>query len=334
MDLWDLTRLLFRRWYIALPILLSSVLIAAFAGKSVEPDYRATGNMVFIPARGTQTTPKPGEAARPKNPWLDLGFNALGNAAILKVVDKETLETLNATGLSDSIIVLMNERSPLLSIEATADTPAKATATVRQVIKLLAAEIESQQKQFSVAPEDMITTLTLNDGADVETVTSKVKRVLIVIAGLGLLLTAAGTIGIDALLRLRARKKRGAGDDGESSDAEPTQAVRIRAGAAKVQAPIKSSVHASQNALRPGYLDPRTLVGGDSDATSHIPVTRMTGENGREPAGGDLYSVNSSDDVVQVINDSKLGSTSGDETVILPSPAGRRGRRDDRSGGR
>jgi uncharacterized protein involved in exopolysaccharide biosynthesis len=199
MDLWDLTRLLFRRWYIALPILLTSVLIAAFAGKSVAPDYRATGNIQIIPSRGTVTA----TSNRPKNPWLDLGFNALGNAAILKVTDKETLETLKKEGYSDSITVLLNERSPLLSIEATADSPARATATVREVIKLLGTEIENQQKQFNVASEDMITTLTLNDGADVETVTSKVKRVLIVIAGMGLLLTAAGTIGIDALLRRR-----------------------------------------------------------------------------------------------------------------------------------
>src|SRR6266540_1154950 len=171
MDLWDLTRLLFRRWYIALPILLTSVLIAAFAGKSVAPDYRATGNIVFIPPRGTQSTTTT-TTTRPKNPWLDLGFNALGNAAILKVVDKKTLESLKSAGLSDSITVLMNERSPMLSIEATADTPDRATKTVRQVIKLLANEIETQQKQFNVTSDDLITTLTLNDGADVQTVTS------------------------------------------------------------------------------------------------------------------------------------------------------------------
>ena len=323
MDLWDLTRLLFRRWYIALPILLTSVLIAAFAGKSVEPDYRATGNVQIIPSRSTPTP----TSTRPRNPWLDLGFNALANAVILKVTDKNSMESLTAAGLSDSITVLINERTPLLSIEATADTPAKATATVRQVIKLINTEIENQQKQFNVASEDMITTLTLNDGSDVETVTSKVKRVLIVIVGLGLLLTAAGTIGIDALLRLRKRKK--GGDEDDELDRPST---------GRASAPSKA---------RPGYIDPRQIPGelrtvpvearptpgGDSDATTHIPVTRMSAENGHDSAG-EIYSLNnSSEDIVQLINDAKLGSTSGDETVVLPSPAGRK-RRGDRSGGR
>ena len=319
MDLWDLTRLLFRRWYIALPILLTSVLVAAFAGKSVAPDYRATGNIQIIPSRGVVTP----TSNRPKNPWLDLGFNALGNAAILKVTDKETLETLKKEGYSDSITVLLNERSPLLSIEATADNPARATATVREVIKLLAAEIENQQKQFNVASEDMITTLTLNDGTDVETVTSKVKRVLIVIAGLGLLLTAAGTIGIDALLRRRTRKN---SPDDEDAEPEPKPAGRARP-AANGHVPIGKANPAGPR----GYIDPLPRPDLDSDATSTIPVARMPIEKGNE--AGELYSLNSSEDIVQIINDAKLGSSSGDETVVLPSPAGRR-RRNDGNGGR
>src|SRR6266540_3752554 len=143
MDLWDLTRLLFRRWYIALPILLTSVLIAAFAGKSVQPDYRATGNVTMIPAPGPSTeSPSKTTANRPKNPWLDLGYAALGNAAVIKVVDKKSLNSLVAQGPSDSLTITMDERSPMLKIEATADSPDKATATVRAVIKLLANEIE------------------------------------------------------------------------------------------------------------------------------------------------------------------------------------------------
>lgn len=107
MDLWDLTRLLFRRWYVALPILLASVLTAALVGQSVKPDYRSTGNLVLIPAPGPvePANPKQPTAERPKNPWGDLGLEALGNAAILKVLDQKTLKGLADSGLSDSITV-------------------------------------------------------------------------------------------------------------------------------------------------------------------------------------------------------------------------------------
>ena len=37
-DLWDLTRLLIRRWYVAVPMLLVSVAVVLVAGQSVKPD--------------------------------------------------------------------------------------------------------------------------------------------------------------------------------------------------------------------------------------------------------------------------------------------------------
>jgi hypothetical protein len=143
-------------------------------------------------------------------------------------------------------------------------------------------------------------------------------------AGLGLLLTAAGTIGIDALLRRRARNKN---PGAEEDEPEPTPTGRARPAVNGQPAVAKA------NLPRPrGYIDPRPGPVGDSDATSTIPVARLSPEHGNEQAG-ELYSLNSSEDIVQIINDAKLGSTSGDETVVLPSPAGRK-RRDDRSGGR
>src|SRR5439155_22560451 len=54
---------------------------------------------------------------------------------------------------------------------------------------------------------DMTGTLALDKGDKVPVVTSKIKRALTVAAGMGMLITAAATIGIDAWLRRRARRK-------------------------------------------------------------------------------------------------------------------------------
>ncbi|WP_204003157.1 hypothetical protein [Virgisporangium aurantiacum] len=229
MDLWDLTRLLFRRWYFALPILLVSAIVAILVSSSVKPDYRATGNVVMIPAPGD-----PADAelkaqnkaipSRPKNPWLDLGFNALGQATILQVMDQKTLEGFVEAGLSDSITVTMDQRSPIFIIEAVGKSPTQATATVREVIKQISEQVAAQQASYGVMPQDTITTKTLTDGADVEIVTSKVKRVLVVTIGVGLLLTTAGTIGIDVFLRWLRSRRRTSGDD-EPGDDEPETAA-------------------------------------------------------------------------------------------------------------
>ena len=53
MDLWDLTRLLLRRWYFAVPMLLASVAVVVLAAKTVSPDYKSTGYVQLIPAPST-----------------------------------------------------------------------------------------------------------------------------------------------------------------------------------------------------------------------------------------------------------------------------------------
>jgi hypothetical protein len=208
-DLWDLTKLLLRRWYFALPLLLLSVAMVFLAAKTVEPDYSANGYLQLIPPPGSAQPEDPEAKPRPRNPWLDLGYEALGTAAKLKVLDKAGLERLVNSGLTDNVTVEMSGDSPLFEIEVIGVSADQATATVREIIRQLEQNVEASQKQYGVYPEDTITTLTLDDGRNVEVVTTKIKRILIVAAGIGVLFTAGATIGLDALLRRRGRRQLG-----------------------------------------------------------------------------------------------------------------------------
>jgi hypothetical protein len=205
-DLWDLTKLLLRRWYFAVPMLLVSVVMVIGAATTVNPDYSAKGYLQMIPPPGSREPENPNARPRPRNPWLDLGYEALGTAALLKVTDKAGLERLVKAGLSDDVTVVMSEDSPLFEIEAIGSSPEQATATVQEIIKRLNENVAESQRVWGVYPEDTITTYTVDDGRNVEVVTTKMKRILIVAAGLGVLLTAATTIGLDALLRRRGRR--------------------------------------------------------------------------------------------------------------------------------
>ena len=325
MDLWDLTRLLFRRWYIALPILLASVLTAALVGQSVRPDYRATGNVVMIPAPGPPTetaTPAPGEKARPKNPWADLGLQALGNAAVLKVQQQDTRKHLAEARLSEGITVQLTPLTPILSVEAVGTSPAQATATVRQVIKLIVAEVAEQQRRFGVLPEDTITTITLTDGADVEVVTSKVKRVLIVTIGLGLLLTAGGTIGLDVLLRRRRRRL-----DPDGADAESRRETGIRV-SDEGRPDVAQSTSAAEEAEAIRRLRYVREIADRYRGQEHAGTGGEGRDGAKSKAGGPA------DDVEYAVPSAKVSSTSGEETVILSPPRRRWVGHEDRSAGR
>lgn len=322
MDLWDLTRLLLRRWYFALPILLVSALTAVFVSKGVDPDYQSTGNVVLIPAPGDPSDSDPKTStkqSRPKNPWLDLGYSALASAAILKVMDQKTLTDFGKEGLSESVTVTMAERSPIFIIEVVGNSPAQATATVREVIKVLADEVAAQQKRYGVLPPDTITTLTLTDGADVQVVTSKVKRVLIVTVGIGLILTAAGTIGLDVFLRWRRRRREA-----------PLGAVTGVAPAASGPEPAEEDHDADANrAIRPRFVGSRRASTEETQVIGRIPSAggdtasgRATTRSGRSSVlaggGGRRSAVPAEPVAADDLNGN--GRTAAEATIILPLP--------------
>jgi hypothetical protein len=213
-DLWDLTKLLFRRWYFALPLLLVTIATVYLTAQTVKPDYRGLGYLQMIPPPGSTQPQNPNAKPRPHNPWLDLGYEALGTAVLLKVTGKETLERFANSGLTDNVAVELSRNGTLFEIEAVGNAPEQVTATIREVIRLLSAQIATSQQEYRVLPEDTITTNVVNDGGNIEVVTTKQKRVLIVAAGLGVLLTAAATIGLDALLRRLRRQRYGRVDVG------------------------------------------------------------------------------------------------------------------------
>lgn len=200
-----MTKLLFRRWYFSLPMLLVTLALVAVAAVTVKPDYSAMGHIQFIPPVGT--TAKDGEKNPIDNPWYDLGYEALANATVIDVTKKSVLEKMVAAGLSDNITVTIDQ-VPLFAIEAVGETPEQATATVQYVQKAIADAVQQRQETLRVAKTEIITTLQLDDGSEVTEKSSKIMRVMVVAAGLGLLLTAAFTIGIDALLRWRANRRR------------------------------------------------------------------------------------------------------------------------------
>lgn len=211
-----MTKLLFRRWYFSLPMLLVTLALVAVASVTVKPDYSAKGHVQLIPPAGT--TASDGEKNPIKNPWFDLGYEALGNATMIDVNKKSVLEQMVADGLTDNVTVTMEE-VPLFEIEAVGNSPEQATATVQRVMDSIAEAVLQRQQTLRVAKTETITTLKLDDGSEVEVKGSKTMRVMIVAAGLGLLLTAGFTIGLDALLRFRAARRRG--------DTEPEPGVAV-----------------------------------------------------------------------------------------------------------
>jgi capsular polysaccharide biosynthesis protein len=206
-DLWDLTKLLFRRWLISVPILLVSVVVLLVASQTVKPDYKATGHLIIVSPAPTAAALANASPNKVHNPWEDLGFRPLAQTAVLKVQSADMLKQLVDQGYSDNLTLAVDDRSPVITIEVVAHSAATATATVREVIKNLDDAVTQAQTVYGVQRDSLFTAYPIDQGDSVETVTSTQKRVMAVIAGIGLVATVAVTIVVDAWLRRRAVRK-------------------------------------------------------------------------------------------------------------------------------
>ena len=124
-DFWDLTKLLARRWVIVLPMLAVSALLAVLTVGQVKPDYVATAYVQLVPPVLEQTKPNQATPDQ-RNPWLGLGLQTIGNAAVVTVQDKSVVDMLKASGLSETFTLTMAQQSPLVTFEIVGSTALQA----------------------------------------------------------------------------------------------------------------------------------------------------------------------------------------------------------------
>jgi capsular polysaccharide biosynthesis protein len=203
MDLWDVTKLIVRRWYVALPILLVTVIAALWTTSTVKPDYEATTNVTLLPPTVREET-NTGKR-QTVNPW---DTESLTVATLTYLNSKRLHDQMAADGYSQvwSADTDIRFRS-LIIIKVTASGPEKAQESARKLQDLVTAEVERQQKAYNLKPGEEITTIPFDNGDNLETKTSKAKRALIVVIGIGMIITVAFTVGLDALLRWRAGRR-------------------------------------------------------------------------------------------------------------------------------
>jgi capsular polysaccharide biosynthesis protein len=303
LDFWDITKLLVRRWQVALPLLLLSAVITGVTVSQVKPDYVATAYVQLVPPAAVKnTTPEQQlTTADQRNPWLAQGLETLGNAAIVQALDLSVVEEFKRTGYADVYTVTMGQNSPLVTFEITGTSARQARDTAEKLVTVFTDSVARLQTSLAVTEPNLITVKRLDLGGNVVKSTSKIKRALIAVAAAGILLTAGLTIGIDAWLRRRitGRRTQFDEDDLESSATAPLPssppARRDRGangGPAKIggtrQVPVVAGAAAGQAAgdagltveyQRPANWDSRdrepekqTL---DADSTVIIPLSAM-----------------------------------------------------------
>jgi hypothetical protein len=219
LDFWDLTVLIFRRWKISLPLLLLAIAGTVFVALTAKPDYTMTSYVQLIPAKLAPADNANPTTASLRNPWNQLGLNTLGQAAIYATQDQGFLDQLKAAGHTNNFTLTMTYPNPIVTVEVVGTTQADARDTTMLIDDRLASAAATLQSSQNVTVNDMIASKRLDQGQNVVPSRSKQKRAIIAVAAAGLIVTAGGTVGLDAILRRRSRRRL---EEAEAADDEST----------------------------------------------------------------------------------------------------------------
>lgn len=222
MDLWDLAKLMGRRWYLMAPMVILTLAATSWALLTIKPDYTSTGQIMLIPP--ADRTPLTPAELQSTNTWVEVGEDIMAKALSISLNTNQTHKEIEGEGFSTAFEVAAEDRSSILTVTATATTAEAAQATVQRLEKQITREVEEMQARYKPKAGRAISTQVLDAGDTIEVVSSKVKRAAVVIIGVGLLLTAAVTIVGDNILRRRARaqtlRRQQAGDIEPGGDTE------------------------------------------------------------------------------------------------------------------
>lgn len=196
--MWDIITVMWRRWYVVLPLLLVVLGGTLSASAFIEPEYTSTASVLLVPPADRPEAPKPGEKA---NPWLDIGPVAMAEAVSIAVQNKSSRDSVAAEGSAAPYEVGVLPRSSIVLIEVSASSPAQVRQTARRVIALIESEVARQQAPYQPKPTHQITTQVLDPGDNLATSLTGLRRGQAMILFAGLLLTAGIALAVDALLR-------------------------------------------------------------------------------------------------------------------------------------
>jgi hypothetical protein len=206
----DLVRVLRRRWYVAIPGLLITILAAGIVLRIYPPSLQATGSVVFV-SPPVSTEGSGSTAGTRSNPYLNFGapLGATAEVVSAAVNSDQTAKQLKARGATGSYQVGINPNSsaPVLSVEATAGNNTDAMTTLNAVLGEIRGRLAQIQADAGAPRNQYITAQAVTASPKALPVHGSVIRALAVILLVGVLASCGGAVIVEGLARGRANKR-------------------------------------------------------------------------------------------------------------------------------
>jgi hypothetical protein len=228
-DLFDVVRSCFRRWYVLLPLLAITIWYSHQAYTAVKPVYYSQAVIGLAPPSFRLDQAATAGQPVPRNGLLDVGgAPLLANMSALGLRQPAVVNRVVAAGgLPDYTAKLFPVSAtsppiPLVMIEETAPDPAPATKTLQLVTNEMTASLETIQQQARVPADMMVESFVVSPPSEpIAAMPTRTRSTMsIFVAGLGL--SVLVTVLVDVLLVRRRNRIKAAPQEASSSD--PLQA--------------------------------------------------------------------------------------------------------------
>lgn len=197
----EITHVLRKRWVLATTLFIITIITTATAAVELPWTYTATANILFLPSQNLAK-------AYGGNPYLAFSssINELADAICYEATDATAAQTLAAAGYTQQYTVTnaLNTVAPILLVTVTGSSSGAVEHTLTGVVHEVSTLLARQQSDYKPVNRAHDTVIASNPRAT--RVTSKKARPLLVVFGIGLLVTVAVPILVDAVDE-RARRR-------------------------------------------------------------------------------------------------------------------------------
>lgn len=236
MDLFDVIRSCFRRWYVLLPLVLLTAWYGHQVYSSVTPVYYSQAVIGLAPPSYRVDQAVAGQPV-PRNGLLDIGgAPLLANMAALGLKQPAVVDRVLADGgmpdFSARLFPVPETAPPipLVMLEQTAPDPGSAIKTLELVTAEMDATLESIQQQARVPEDMMVESFVVSPPSTPIAAMPSRTRSTTMVFGAGIGLSVLVTVLLDTLLM--RRRQRTASPPPADREAEPVSSGRITGGTA------------------------------------------------------------------------------------------------------
>jgi capsular polysaccharide biosynthesis protein len=211
MNISSLLRVLWRRRLVVIPMAVLSFGLCVGTVIVAPPTYRSSASVVLLnpPALPVTTPQNPQIPTAAQNPYARFGDLSVIVDILVRRVDSESVKSsMKAAGLDGTFQVAANRdfyRGPIIDISAQSRTAAKAVDGANIVIAELQKQLKALQENEGTEPAYFINAKLVVGAGRATTIFSPTLRLLLLVAGVGLILTIGAGLLSDA--RGRRREK-------------------------------------------------------------------------------------------------------------------------------